>query len=477
MPRKLLSVTEKQEVLRQRPYCFICGESISDSSLSELDFDHIVSLDAGGTNELTNFAAVHKRCHAGKRTKSLQDYKEEKRLNGEFSTLQTFADVRRRLNPSEEEIQSHINYETREITFGDGSKAQLHRCRNTNLWYFYHPLNRKYLESDIEVQPRGLEQKRLRNLALNLRRNFQLSPTVCRLVTKENRIKVFDGQHKAAAQALGNQNETIDCKVFIDPPLAMVRRVVIEGHGALRQQEFKTSELFKKLRNNYEGQLKQWQDSHPGKLISEAELPQALGKTKEEAEKDIMAFIVESILEDSDCEIANFVSRGRKPGKEPISFDMFAWWVKLVIRKPLVDEPMESIENLREEERQNFIRLSNYVAQNCLQGKWTTNNPDNIEYKKAKRLFYRASFREWTKLLNDAIRIVVYLRQEEPLLYRRMEEADWRRIETACRKLITHPVWMDPNPQVEGILSSNIQKHVARLFQDQELNPQFLCTP
>jgi hypothetical protein len=477
MPRKLLSATEKKEVVRQRPCCFICGESISDRGLSELDFDHIVSLDAGGTNELTNFAAVHKRCHAGKRTKSLQDYKEEKRLNGEFSTLQTFADVRRRLNPSEEKIQFHINYDTREIAFGDGSKAQLHRCCNTKLWYFYHPLNRKYLESDIEVQPRGLEQKRLRNLALNLRKNFQLSPTACRLVTKENRIKVFDGQHKAAAQGLGNQNETIDCKVFIDPELAMVRRVVIEGHGALRQQEFKTSELFKKLRNNYEGQLKQWQDSHPGRLISEAELPQALGKTKEEAEKDILAFIVESILEDGDCEVANFVSRERKPGKEPISFDMFAWWVKLVIRKPLVDEPMESPENLREEERQNFIRLSNYVAQNCLQEKWTPNNPDNIEYKKAKRLFYRASFREWTKLLNDAIRIVVYLRQEEPLLYRRIEEADWRRVETACLKLVTHPVWMDPNPQVEGTLSSNIQKHVANLFHSQSLNPQFLCTP
>jgi len=63
-------------------------------------------------------------------------------------------------------------------------------CPNTKLWYFYHSIPRKYLVSDVEVQPRGLEQKRLRDLALNLRRNFQLSPTVCRLVTDENQIKV-----------------------------------------------------------------------------------------------------------------------------------------------------------------------------------------------------------------------------------------------------------------------------------------------
>jgi len=477
MPRKLLSAAEKREVLEQRPYCFICEERVSDSSLSELDFDHIVSLDAGGSNELANYAAVHKKCHAGKRTKSLQDYKEELRLNGEFSSLSTFGDVRRKLNPSGEEIQFNISYEAREITFGDGSTAQLHRCPNTNLWYFYHPLNRKYLESDVEVQPRGLEQKRLRNLALNLRKSFQLSPTVCRLVTRENRIKVFDGQHKATAQALGNENDTIDCKVFIDPPLLMVRRVVIEGHGPLRQQEFKTSELFKKLRNNYESQLSQWQESHPGRLVSEAELPQVLRKSKEEATRDVVAYIVESILEDGNCEIADFVSRDRRPGIKPLSYDMFAWWVKLLIRKPLIDEPMEAVENLREEERQNFIRLSNYITQNCLQGKWTPNNPDNIEYKKARRLFYRASFREWAKLLCDALRITMFLRQEDAIFYRQVDPATWQRIEIAGQKLITHPVWMDPNPQVEGILSSNIQRHVAKLFHDQGLNPQFLCTP
>jgi len=477
MARRLLSTSEKHQVLQQRPYCFICGEPVSESKLSELDFDHIVSLDAGGSNDLTNYAGVHKRCHAGKRTKSLLDYKEELRLEREFGSLMTFADVVKKLNPSGERTRFHIDYEARQITFEDNSKAQLHKCANTNLWYFYHPLNRKYLESDIEVQPRGLEQKRLRNLGLNLRKNFQLSPTVCRLVTSEKRIKVFDGQHKAVAQAVGNNNDTIDCKVFIDPPLPMVRRVVIEGHGPLRQQQFKTSELFKKLRNNYENQLKQWQDSHPARLISEIELPQALGKTREETIKDIVAYIVESIIEDDACEIADFVSTERRPGDRPLSYDMFAWWVKLLIKKPLVDEPMEAIENLRDEERENIIRLTNYVTQNCLQGKWTPSNPDSIEYKKARRLFYRAPFREWAKLLCDALRIIMFLRQEEPIFYRQVNPADWQRIDTACQKLITHPVWMDPNPQVEGTLSSNIQKHVANLFQSQGLNPQFLCTP
>ncbi|MBA7711441.1 hypothetical protein ES703_120404 [subsurface metagenome] len=329
----------------------------------------------------------------------------------------------------------------------------------------------------MEVQPRDLEQKRLRDLALNLRWNFQLSPTVCRLVTSEREIKVFDGQHKATAQALGNQNETVDCKVFIDPPLEMVRRVVIEGHGPLRQQEFKTSELYKKLTANYLELLKQWQDSHPDKLISEAELPQALGKTRREVERDIVAYITESIIEDANCEIIEFVSKERRPGRLPISYDMFAWWVKLLIKQPPVSEPMESKQNLREDERENIVQLLDYVTRNYLQGKWTPENPNNTEHKKARKLFYRACFREWTKLISDALRIIMYLRPEEPVFYRQVLPETWHRIEAICKKLTTHPIWGDPNPLVETTLNSNVQRDVAELFRTQDLNPEFLCKP
>jgi len=308
-----------------------------------------------------------------------------------------------------------------------------------------------------------------------LRRNLQLSPTVCRLVTSEGQIKVFDGQHKATAQALGNQNDTLDCKVFIDPPLEMVRRVVIEGHGSLRQQEFKTSELYKKLTANFQELFKQWQDSYPGKLISEVDLPQTLGKSTKEVERDVVAYITESIYEDPNCEIARFVSEERRPGRQPLNYDMFAWWVKLLIKKPLVNEPMESEQNFREDERGNIVHLFNLATKNCLQGKWTPENPESVEHKKIRKLFYRASFREWTKLITDALIILMYLRSDDPVFYRQVSPETWDRIEAVCQKLTDHPIWMDPHPQVEATLNSNVQSAVAELFYTQGLNPAYLC--
>ena len=477
MGRKILSLKEKREVLKQRPYCFICEKTVSEDNIPELAFDHIRALDAGGSNELTNFAGVHKKCHKGKGTKSLEDYKEEIRLDKEFSSLLRFTDVHEKLNPTDEKIQFDIDLERRKIIFEDNSEARLYKCSNTNLLYFYHPIPRKYLASDVEVQPRGLEQKRLRDLALNLRRNFQLSPTVCRLITAESQIKVFDGQHKATAQAIGNQSETVDCKVFIDPPLEMVRRVVIEGHGPLRQQEFKTSELYKKLSANYEELLVEWQDSHPGRSISEVELPQILSKTRKEVEKDIIATITQSVIEDDDCELVEFVSAERKPGKLPLNYDMFAWWVNLLIKRPLATEPMDSDRNFREDERKNIVKLFNLATESYLRGKWTPENPENTEFKKVRRLFYRASFREWTKLVRDSLRITMFISPEEPVFYRPISPETWHRIEVICSKLITHNLWMDPNPAIETALNSNVQREVFELFRTHDLNPQFLCTP
>jgi len=256
----------------------------------------------------------------------------------------------------------------------------------------------------------------------------------------------------------------------------MVRRVVIEGHGLLRQQEFKTSELYKKLTANFQEIFKKWQDAHPGRLISEADLPQALGRSKKEVEKDILAKITESIYEDSNCEITHFVSEERRPGKLPLSYDMFAWWVNLLIKKPLVNEPMESEQNFREDERINIVHLFNIVSQHCLQNKWTPENPNSVEHTKVRKFFYRASFREWAKLIADALRMFMFVRPGDPLFYRKVTSEHWERIEAVCQRLVGHTIWMDVNPQVEEVLNSNVQSAVERLFSDQGLNPEYLCT-
>lgn len=475
--RKQLSSNEKQQVLDRSPDCFICGLSVADESLADLRFDHIRSLKRHGTNELSNFAAVHKECHKGKGTKDLEQYKEELRLSEAFSGLLSYDDTPSRLGYQRQKLVYNIDYANNRVVFQDGSHAVLHSCPSTGLHYFYHPIPRNVLESDTDVQPRPLERKRLRSLTLGLRDSFQLSPAVCRLISSEGRMKLFDGQHKAVAQTLGNQRDVVDCKVFIDPPLDMVRRVVVQGHGDLRQQEFKTSELYRKLQSNYEEMLAEWHARYPDRAISETDLPECLGLTPKEANDSILAWIVESVYQDSRCSLATYISPDRRPGDRALTYDMFRDWVRLLVKKPPADEPMDSPAYLREVERDNLVRIANVVAANSLEGKWTPTIADAPAHKKARRIYFRASMREWSKLLSDVFRTILWLRPDEAVMYREIDEEGFSRIERACSKLFEHSLWSDPSQEVERTLNSNVQKYVRQLFCDRELDVKYLGTP
>jgi hypothetical protein len=74
----------------------------------------------------------------------------------------------------------------------------LYECPSTGERYFYALMPVEHLRNDFELQPRSLEPERLWELYRHLRTHTQLAPGVGRLVGNE--VRLFDGQHKAAAQ-------------------------------------------------------------------------------------------------------------------------------------------------------------------------------------------------------------------------------------------------------------------------------------
>lgn len=61
---------DRARIRRSQPACHICGEAI-DYSLPYLDpgefvVDHVVPLDKGGVDDITNKAAAHRACNRAK---------------------------------------------------------------------------------------------------------------------------------------------------------------------------------------------------------------------------------------------------------------------------------------------------------------------------------------------------------------------------------------------------------------------------
>lgn len=470
--RKILSEEEKTIVRKRSPECFICGEKLKDNDIVE--YDHIRSLKRGGTNDLSNFASVHRSCHRGKGTRDLEEYKEDRRLKEVFGRYKEFKDICKDPQPfvfKIDEEKGIINFEEKIIP--------LWRCPNTKLCYFYYPIPKEFLASDTEVQPRPLEQSRLYKLAKHLRENFQLSPSVARLVTKDNKFLLFDGQHKAAAQILGNNAERVDCKVFINPPLRMVHKIVEEAHDeyGLRQQSFKTSIIARKFAEIYRKEIEKWKELHPGIQPSEKSiLIDQMGYSSGKAKKFINYTISDNILNDEDCAMAGYVSEGREKDY-PMTRNMFnKYLLKHLIREKPLEVGLETPENFRREEHENLRTILNLIAVYSLNERWNPRNPESEFHKIAVNIYKEIPFRYLTFLLAETISFIVRQRIEEGVCYRKpFDEDERRRIETVCDRLFNHALWKDPYYQ--ATFKTKDINEVDSLFKRYSVDARYLDKP
>ena len=123
------------------------------------------------------------------------------------------------------------------------SQIPLYRCPATGFQYFYLLLPANHIKNDTDLQPRPLERNRMWELYRHLLWHTQLAPAVCRL--KDNNILLFDGQHKSAAQIWAGRKH-IECKVYINPDLRILKDTNLTAHDKLRQMPFYTSILINK---------------------------------------------------------------------------------------------------------------------------------------------------------------------------------------------------------------------------------------
>ncbi|MDZ7837565.1 MAG: hypothetical protein U5N58_06230 [Actinomycetota bacterium] len=102
--------------------------------------------------------------------------------------------------------------------------------------------------------------KRMWELYRHLIVHSQLTPSVCRL--KDSRILLFDGQHKTAAQIWAGRTD-VECKIYIDPEVRVLKETNLIAHDRLRQMPFFSSVLINKWADLFAEEWRQYLDT-PG---------------------------------------------------------------------------------------------------------------------------------------------------------------------------------------------------------------------
>lgn len=398
MASKYLSDLSHDEYLKlskdlasiQNNICFICGKKI-DLDIQETNIDHIVPLANKGSDSKSNFAITHASCNKSKQDANLKVARalhKLKNIQEEIEKKEKRAASLKDLLAQEggslydfhyKEIGNEIKFsfdKTNSDTTIYHSPIFEDRLSGEKTCFINAPI--EYLFHDEVINPRGI------NSSINLlvkeffKGNPQLHLTLARI--DNGKIKVFDGQHKAAAQILLGVR-TICIRLFIDPDVNKLMETNANAGSKLRQIAFDKA-VMRQLNNTlYLERVKKYQADHllnaDDFSFSEAQLCDYF--KGENLKKYIIDALKSSITYSQDNKLKDFIDFEGKGKSLPLSHSTFdkvflSQFVdsKIILTTPINYKSEDGL-NPRELEISQISRLMSIIADRVYIGKF---NPE-----------------------------------------------------------------------------------------------------
>ena len=260
---------------RQSEKCFICDKNI-DRVLhqDQLDVDHIVPLAEQGGDDEHNVALTHSSCN---RSKGASDLRVARRM-AEFEKLQQQAlergerganlgHVLAKHGGSKAAIRLQNSDGRIEFTLsaaGDETiqSVPLYQDPLSAMSYFFSVFPLEYIHHDDRINPRSIGRNIRPLIEEFLRQRPQLHVGLAWWAPEKDgtgKIKMFDGQHKAAAQILIGSRK-LPVRVFVEPDLNVLLQANTNAGDKLRQVAFDSAVLRHLGSTLYAERVKQYQE-------------------------------------------------------------------------------------------------------------------------------------------------------------------------------------------------------------------------
>lgn len=477
--KRQLSESEKRIVREQQKSsdgslrCFISGNIISESDAVEYDHLHPYSKD--GETSISNVRVVLKEFNRRKSDQSLYDIRDNLRLEQLFEQKKN--NIRLQDIFALKDIQhrnTHAHIAESQLRIDDGSfslELPIFRDEILGVSYFYGRIPVIWLENDDQegLQPRVIDYKRLIAIRDHLKSHPQLAPSIGRLI--ENRIKLFDGQHKLAAQVLNSQ-ESVDLKVYISPPEPELAKKLfdnlmitnLEAHSKLKQIPFYTSTLLDRFSVIHKEMLDEFIGVKPPETHTEENFISFLatqkGFTTAEAKEILRSTIKNAALDGSS--LKPHVAEASKDASYPITVDLLD---KTIFRSTLYLEPSKarfaSERDFRNSEVTNFAVVSSLLLQETGIANWVPHSKGKSlsnEQLKARRIWHKGSVLTWTPYLKSILRFALQFLtndEHEKMLHREVISTRQQEVIRVClNRLFSHSMWDEAEPEIDSLLVS-----------------------
>lgn len=481
---------EQKEDLRKRLWeiqngrCFICEHSI-DLQLHKgaLEIDHIEPISGGGKDDPSNFGLTHGSCNASKLASDLrvarilarfrdirEECAQEQRGPNLNDVLQRYGGAR---YPLRIKIEGAVaRYSFPEIGDNDVYTSPVFVDELSAMKYFFAKLPIAYLFHDDRINPRSIGM----NIAGLVEEFFRKRPQLhvslgWTSVSSENengKIRVFDGQHKAAAQILLGVKR-LPVRVFLNPDLDILLTTNTNAGTTLRQIAFDKSVQRHLGSALYIDRIERYQKDRnlaaDNLAFSERDLVKHFKGESREMKRYILDAVRDNITHNPDNKLKDYIDFGGRSKEKPLSYSTIEkTFYSFFIYQELLETPIgfriEEGENPRQLEKEQIVKLMNIIAKSVYIGKYDpgigTHRIENRIQKGEKiaedhLIAYRMSREEimytWLKYVQQIAKNYFIILgkpvNEDRLFQYKFPEGLWEKIGTFVLNLRQLPLWIN----------------------------------
>lgn len=483
--------------------CFICEQPL-DLELQEWDIDHIIPRAKGGKDEQNNYAVVHRSCNRKKldsdlrvarcmaryeRLKTTYADQGPNRPNlGDF--LAEFAGSEASLRVRLSADGSYLEYSLENST--EVKRVPVYHDPLAKLAYVFLVLPVEYLAHDDRINPRAVGD-RVRHLVEEfLAGRPQLHVSLAWAMIEDGRLrpKVFDGQHKIAAQMLLGVRQ-FPVRVFLNPDLDLLLETNTRAGTVLRQVAFDRSV------QRYLGSQIYWEKVDEFRRVtgrspedlsfSELDLVKFFKGQYREVKRYILDDIRSTVIHSPDNKLRDFIEFSGKSTEKPISYSTIEkTFFSFFIHKEPMSVPLgyrlEVGENPRQLEKAQLVQLMNLFAEEIFIGKYDFDQgtyrveerirkgegvPD--EHLRAVRMAREEVLYNILRYVRDCVKRYYLMQgitvEEEELFQHKFPDLLWDHLRRLIRNFAALPVWVNRSPTISsavfgGKQTYDVWKHI-----------------